>query len=160
MNHSKVYLWARRVLGWDATQYSTWSGADEAVHQLGMVVWVGVASYYHLSDHSVAANGLISIALWSITLACITGPSLWWLVIIASLLGSIEASIEPALRTLITSIPDKADVGKILAFLGLLEAIWLIADRSFYTFLYNSFVESFPQVTRKRKRNQKSLNPI
>lgn len=146
----QVYLWARRVLGWDATQYSIWSGSDEAVHQFGMVVWVGLASLYHVSDHSVATTGLVSIALWSIVLACITGPSMWWLVILASLLGSLEASIEPALRTLITSIPDTHDIGKILAFLGLLESIWLIVDRSLYTFLYNTFVESFPQVNKFR----------
>lgn len=134
------------MLGWDATQYSIWSGADEAVHQVGMVVWVGLASFYLISDHTVAIFGLVSIALWSAVLSCITGPSLWWLTIIATLLGSLEGSIEPALRALITSIPDKRDIGKILSFLGLLEAIWLIADRSLYTFLYNAFIESFPQV--------------
>lgn len=142
----QVYLWARRVLGWDATQFSIWTGTDEAVHQIGMVVWVGLASYYHLSDHTVATFGLVSIVAWNIVLACITGPSMWWLVIIATLSGSLEGSIEPALRTLITSIPDKKDIGKILAFLGLLEAIWLIVDKSLYTFLYNAFIESFPQV--------------
>lgn len=142
----QVYLWARRVLGWDATQFSIWTGTDEAVHQIGMVVWVGLASYYHLSDHTVATFGLVSIVAWNIVLACITGPSMWWLVIIATLSGSLEGSIEPALRTLITSIPDKKDIGKILAFLGLLEAIWLIVDKSLYTFLYNAFIESFPQI--------------
>ncbi len=134
------------MLGWDATQYSIWSGAEKAIHQLEMVVWVGLASYYHLSGHTVAIFGLISIAFWSITLACITNASLWWLTIIATLLGSLEAGIDPALRALITSIPDKRDVGKILAFLGLLESIWLIVDRSVYTHLYNAFVQSFPQV--------------
>ena len=141
-----MYLWARRVLGWDASQYSIWSGADEAVHQIGMVFWVGLAAYYSYSDHTVAIVGLISICLWSITLACITGPNVWWITILASLVGSLEASIEPALRALITSIPISKDVGKILAVLGLMESIWLIVDRSLYTYLYNTFVTTFPQV--------------
>ncbi|EFX77638.1 hypothetical protein DAPPUDRAFT_247259 [Daphnia pulex] len=120
-----VYLWARRVLGWDATEYSHWSSANEIFHQVGMVFWVGWASFYHLSNYTVAAFGLASIALWNIVLACITGPSMWWLVIIATLSGVLKASIEPALRALITTIPDKSDVGKIFAFLGLLEFILL-----------------------------------
>lgn len=112
-----------------------------------MILWVGLASYYHYSDHTVAIVGLVSIGLWSIILACITGPGVWWLTILASLLGSLEASIEPALRTLITSIPFSHNVGKILALLGLMESIWLIVDRSLYTYLYNYFVSSFPQVS-------------
>ena len=142
-----MYLWARRVFGWNASQYTTWSGADEAVHQDGMVLWVGLASFYHFSDHTVAIVGLVSIGLWSVTLASVTGPDVWWLTILASLLGSLEASIEPALRTLITSIPLSHNVGKILALLGLMESIWLIVDRSLYTYLYNYFVSSFPQVS-------------
>ena len=135
------------MLGWDASQFSTWSGADEAVHQVGMVLWVGLASFYHYSDHTVAIVGLISIGLWSVTLACITGPDVWWLTSLASLLGSLEASIEPALRSLITCIPISKNVGKILAMLGLMESIWLIVDRTLYTYLYNTFVSTFPQVT-------------
>ena len=112
-----------------------------------MVLWVGLASFYHFSDHTVAIVGLVSIGLWSVTLASVTGPDGWWLTILASLLGSLEASIEPALRTLITSIPLSHNVGKILALLGLMESIWLIVDRSLYTYLYNYFVSSFPQVS-------------
>jgi len=141
-----MFLWARRVIGWDTAEFSTWSGADEAVHQAGMVIWVGLAAYYHFSDHTVAAVGLISIGLWSVVLACIVGPEIWWLTIVATLLGCLEASIEPALRSLITSIPEKKDIGKILSLLGLLESIWLTVDRSIFTALYNACVETFPQV--------------
>jgi len=133
-------------MGWNASQYSTWSGADEAVHQVGMVLWVGLASFYHYSDHTVAIIGLVSIGLWSVTLACVTGPGVWWLTILASLLGSLEASVQPALRTLITSIPLRKNIGKVLALLGLMESIWLTVDRSLYTYLYNTFVSTFPQV--------------
>ena len=148
-----MFLWARRVLGWDTTQFSTWSAADEAIHQAGMVIWVGLASYYHFSDHTVATFGLVSIGLWSVVLACIIGQQNWWLVIPATLLGSLEASIEPALRSLITRIPDKSDIGKILALVGFLEAIWLFVDRSIYTALYNACVEQFPQVWSTIKTN-------
>ena len=141
-----MYLWARRVLGWDASQYSIWSGADEAVHQVGIVLWVGLASFCHYSDYTVAIVGLISICLWSITLACISGPNFWWLTILATVVGSLGASTDPALRSLITSIPINSDIGKILAVLGLMESIWLIVDRSLYTHLYNTFVTTFPQV--------------
>lgn len=138
------------MLGWDATQYSHWSSANDISHQVGMVFWVGWASFYHLSNYTVAAFGLASIALWNIILACITGPSMWWLVIIATLSGVLKASIEPALRALIITIPDKSDVGKIFAFVGLLECIWLTIDRSVYTHLYNALILSFPQVRCQR----------
>ncbi|XP_057374974.1 lysosomal proton-coupled steroid conjugate and bile acid symporter SLC46A3-like [Daphnia carinata] len=142
----QVYLWARVVLEWDVGQFSTWSGASDFLHLIAMVVWVGVASSYHLSDYTVAIFGLVSIALWNIVLASTIAPSVWWLVIVAAFLGSLKTSIEPALRSLITSVPDKCDVGKILAFLGLMEAIWQTVDKSVYTHLYNAFIHSFPQI--------------
>lgn len=111
-----------------------------------MVVWVNLASFYHLSDYTVGIFALVSMSLWAIVLACITRPSQWWLSIIATLLGSFEGSVKPALRTLITSIPDKKDIGKIFAFLGLVECIWEVVDQSFYTYIYNACVETFPQV--------------
>lgn len=142
----KIFLWARRVIGWDTAQFSIWSGTDEVVHQVGTVVWVGLAAYYHFSDHTVVAVGLISLAAWSVVLGCIVGPGTWWLSIVATLLGSLEGSVEPGLRSLITSIPDKNDIGKILALLGLVESIWLIVHRSTFTAIYNACVETFPQV--------------
>ncbi|XP_057374931.2 lysosomal proton-coupled steroid conjugate and bile acid symporter SLC46A3-like isoform X3 [Daphnia carinata] len=142
----QVYLWARAVLEWDVSQYSNWSGASDIFYQIGMVVWMGMASSYHLSDYTVAIFGLLSIAIWNIVLASINGPSMWWLVIVATLLSAPKASIEPALRSLITSIPEKSDVGKTLAFLGLMESIWLMVDKSVYTHLYNALIQSFPQI--------------
>lgn len=134
------------MLGWDVTQYSNWSGANEAVRPVGMVILLGLASSYELSDYTVAIFGLVSIALWNMMSIFITGPSLWWVVIITTLVGAFKASIDPALRALITSIPDKSDVGKILGFLGLLESIWFTVDRSIFTHLYNALIETFPQV--------------
>jgi MFS transporter, PCFT/HCP family, solute carrier family 46, member 3 len=134
-------------MGWDPTDFSTWSGLDEAIHQIGMVLWVVVATRYSLHDTTVAIAGVTSIMLWSITLSCITDGATWWLVIIASLLGMLEASIEPALRTLITSLSIGQETGRLLALLGLLESIWLTVDRSIFTYLYNTFVADLPQVS-------------
>jgi MFS family permease len=139
-------------MGWDPTDFSTWSGLDEAVHQIGMVLWVLVATRYSLHDTTVAIAGVTSIMLWSITLSCITDDSTWWLVIIASFLGMLEASIEPALRTLITSLSIGQETGRLLALLGLLESIWLTVDRSIFTFLYNTFVDDLPQVNMLKGR--------
>ena len=134
------------MLSWNAIQYSYWIGTNDAVHQIGMIIWIGIGSAEHLTDFTIATMGMVSIGLWSVFLACITDPSQWWLTIIATLIGAFKAGIEPALRTLITSIPDKKNVGKVFAFLGLLESIGMVVDKTIYTYLYNTFVESFPQV--------------
>lgn len=127
-------------------QYSVWAGANDSIHQIGMLVLVACASSYNISDHAVAILGLISAGLWSSTLAFVQGPSQWWLVIIATCSGSMLASSQTAIRSLITNIADKKDVGKVLALLGLLESLWLSVDRTLFTLVYNAFVESFPQV--------------
>ncbi|RXG57879.1 Proton-coupled folate transporter [Armadillidium vulgare] len=142
----QVYLWARKVLQWNATQYSTWSGVEEGSHQLGMVAWVWFGERVHLHDCTIANGGFFSILLWSVTLACITGPSLWWLVIVASALGLLEASIEPAIRSMLTAVVGVGEEGRILSMLGILESVWLSADRALYTSLYNACVESFTQI--------------
>lgn len=142
----KVYLWARRVLGWNTMQYSIWMGGNDALHQIGMLVLVAFASSYNISDHAVAMLGLISAGLWSTTLACVQQPSQWWLVILATCSGALLASSQPAIRSLVTNIADKKDVGKVLALLGVLESLWLSIDRTLFTLVYNACVETFPQV--------------
>ena len=142
----QMYLWARRVLQWGATKFSTWTSIDSLVHMAGTVIWMLIASRMKLHETLIATGGVISQGLWCIVLACITGPALWWLVIIATPLGMFEQTIEPAIRTMLTVVVDKNEIGKILALNGFLESAWLTVDRTIYTSLYNAFVDDFPQV--------------
>lgn len=142
----QMYLWARRVLRWGPAEFSTWSSLDSVVHEAGMVGWVWMAARLALHDTSVAVAGLFSIGLWSAVLACIMGPKMWWLVVVASVLGMLEPAIEPALRTMLTTVVGGNEAGRVLALTGLLESAWLSVDRTVYTFFYNTFVKSFPQV--------------
>lgn len=142
----QMYLWARRVLRWGVPEFSTWTSVESLAHQAGMVLLVTLAARLRLHDALVAAVGLVSIGLWSGALAFVLGPAQWWLTVVASLLGSFEAAIEPALRTLLTVLAAKGEAGRVLALNGLLEAAWLTVDRSIFTLLYNAFVESFPQI--------------
>ncbi|XP_064090389.1 probable peptidoglycan muropeptide transporter SLC46 isoform X2 [Macrobrachium nipponense] len=142
----QMYLWARRVLQWGPTEFSTWSSIDSTIHMSGTVVWLLIASHFKLHETIVAIGGIISQGFWCGLLACISGPGLWWLVIVASVIGMFEETIEPAIRTMLTVVVDENEKGKILALNGLLESAWLAADRSMYTALYNTFVEVFPQI--------------
>lgn len=142
----QMYLWSQNVLKWAAPQYSTWSSVDSVVHQAGMVAWTWVAARIGLHDALVAAGGVMSIALWSAILACITNPQLWWLVVVASVAGMLEPSIEPALRTMLTTVVGEGEAGRVLALMGMVEAAWFLADRSLYTFLYNTFFTVLPQI--------------
>ncbi|KAK7070539.1 hypothetical protein SK128_007788 [Halocaridina rubra] len=142
----QMYLWSRKVLQWGATEFSTFSSVDFFIHQIGMVGWMLLAAKIKLHETVIAIGGLVSQGLWCAVLAIIPGPSLWWLVIIASVLGMFESSIEPAIRAMLTALVGENESGKILAFNGLLEAIWLIVDRTIFTTLYNTFVEIFPQI--------------
>ncbi|XP_042866526.1 solute carrier family 46 member 3-like isoform X2 [Penaeus japonicus] len=142
----QMYLWARRVLRWGVSEFSTWTSVESLVHQAGMVALVSAAARLRIHDALVALLGLVSIGLWSGVLALVRGPAQWWLALVASLLGSLEAAIEPALRTLLTMVVAKDEAGRVLALNGLLEAAWLTVDRSLFTLLYNAFVESFPQI--------------
>ncbi|XP_050705587.1 proton-coupled folate transporter-like [Eriocheir sinensis] len=142
----QMYLWAQQVLQWGATEFSTWSSLDSVAHQAGMVAWTWVAGRAALHDSLVAAGGVVSIAAWSALLACITAPQMWWLAVVASVAGMLEPSIEPALRTMLTTIVGEGEAGRVLALVGLLEAAWFLADRSLYTYLYNAFFVTFPQI--------------
>ncbi|XP_076030078.1 putative peptidoglycan muropeptide transporter SLC46 isoform X2 [Oratosquilla oratoria] len=141
-----MLLWARRVLKWDPTEYSTWSSIDSVVHQVGMVLWVWVASHFLLHDCHVAAGGLFSMMLWSVVLAFVQSGRDWWLVIVATFVGMLEPSIEPAIRSQLTVVTGEGEEGRVLAFLGVLESSWFLVDGSLYTFLYNTYLETFPQI--------------
>ncbi|XP_068218770.1 probable peptidoglycan muropeptide transporter SLC46 isoform X2 [Palaemon carinicauda] len=142
----QMYLWARRVLQWGPTEFSTWSSIDSTVHMLGTVIWLLIASRFKLHETIIAIGGITSQGLWCAFLAIITGPALWWLVIVASVIGMFEETIEPAIRTMLTVLVDENEKGKILALNGLLESAWLTVDRTTYTALYNTYVEDFPQI--------------
>ncbi|XP_069938913.1 probable peptidoglycan muropeptide transporter SLC46 isoform X1 [Cherax quadricarinatus] len=142
----QVYLWARRVLGWKPAVFSTWSSLDSVVHEFGMVVWVWVAARMSMHDTMVAVGGLVSLGIWSAVLACIIGPETWWLAVVASVLGMFEPAIEPAIRTLLTTVVGVSEVGRVLALSGLLESAWFTVDQTIYTELYNAFVKTFPQI--------------
>ncbi|KAK3860995.1 hypothetical protein Pcinc_032990 [Petrolisthes cinctipes] len=142
----QMYLWARRVLAWGPEEFSTWTSIDSLLHQLVMVLWVWIAAKARLTDSTVAVVGLISLALWSLVLSCIGGPNLWWLTIVASVLGSLEASIEPALRSVLTTVGGRGEAGRVLTLAGLLQAAFLTLDGTLYTFTYNTFVDTLPQI--------------
>lgn len=143
----QMYLWARRVLAWGPEEFSTWTSIDSVLHQIGMLSWVWLAAKAGISDITVAVGGLISLALWSLVLACIASPRLWWLTIVASLAGLLEASIEPALRSVVTVVGGPGQAGRVLTIAGLLQAAFLTVDGSLYTFTYNTFVDTLPQVS-------------
>lgn len=142
----QMYLWARRVLGWGPAIFSTWSSLDSVVHEVGMVAYVWLAARFGLHDTIVAAGGLLSLGLWSAVLACIMGPGTWWLVVVASLVGMFEPAIEPAIRTMLTTVVGVSEAGRVLALTGLLESAWFTVDQTIYTALYNAYVETFPQI--------------
>lgn len=142
----QMYLWARRVLQWGATEFSTWTSIDSTIHMVGTVIWLMIATKFRIHETVIAIGGLISQGMWCAVLACISGPSLWWLVIVASVLGMLEETIEPAIRTMLTVVVGENEAGKVLALNGLLESAWLTVDRTIYTNLYNTFVKIFPQI--------------
>ena len=155
-----MYQWSQNVLKWGPAAYSTWSSLDSVTHLGGMVAWTWIATYIGLHDTLVAAGGVVSIALWSGILACITSPQLWWVAVVASVAGLLEPCIEPALRTLLTTLVAQGEAGRVLALMGLVEAAWFIADRTLHTFLYDAFFTVFPQVSeggrrRRRRRRRK-----
>ena len=143
--HQKL-LWARKVLQWDVFQFSMWTGFEDASHQGGMVAWLAIAEKFNLHNCIISVVGIFSIMLWSITLACISGPTIWWLVIVATILGLLEASIEPPIRSMMTIIVGAGEEGRILAVSGMLESVWLSVDRLIYTVLYQLMLDYFPQI--------------
>ena len=142
----QMYLWARKVLRWDATQFSTWTSAEMGAEEVTILGWLPLVEKFGFHDCTIAGLGIFSLTLWSIILAFITGPSLWWLTIVASVLGILDASIEPAIRSMLTNVVGHGEEGKVLTVLGILESAWLSADKGIYTKLYNTFMEGFPQV--------------
>ena len=142
----EVYLWSRKMLEWNATQYSNWSGVDEGLRQVGGVLWIFVATKKGLHDTTVAMVGLASALSWSISLACINKDESWWLVDIASFFGILQESVKPALMALLLSLANKNEIGHLLTLLELLESIWATVDTSLHTYLYNTYSGIFPQV--------------
>ena len=98
----------------------------------------------------MASVGLFSALLWSLSLACIDAAisETWWLVQMATVLGILQASVKPALLTLVTCcVAVKYEVGHILALLGLLESVWAPVDAALFNYLYNEYADNFPQVS-------------
>ncbi|XP_071526327.1 probable peptidoglycan muropeptide transporter SLC46 [Panulirus ornatus] len=137
-----TYLWSRLVLGWDQDQYSLWTTVTSTFHQVALLC----VSPFLVMVHDCVA-GAVQCAfslLEDLWVAFVTRPDQWW-VMYASIVVSMAPSVTSiAIRSTMSKICDKDEVGKVFSLLAIMETIYPIADKALYVAVYDATIDTYP----------------
>ncbi|KAF2364288.1 Major facilitator superfamily [Trinorchestia longiramus] len=139
-----LYLFTRRVLGWEAGLYSYWTTYRflvTAVCTMGLVPLL--SKFCNASDYMLIAWGSVSAALEFILYALVLSPSLVPIMWVSPVMGFLTDA-QIALRSFTTKIVDPDEKGRITAATGALTNLARLAGHASYTLIYRETVEYYP----------------
>ncbi|XP_066988656.1 proton-coupled folate transporter-like isoform X1 [Macrobrachium rosenbergii] len=137
-----LYLWALRVLNWDIDSYTVYKVANDLSHVLMILCLTPVFTCLRLHDCSV--GGITATLVFSrlLALGMTTSPSDWWVPFLFVFIPSDLISI--AIRSQLSKICEKDEIGRIFAMLAVLEVFWPIVDSAIFTSVYGATIEFYP----------------
>ncbi|XP_018012119.1 proton-coupled folate transporter [Hyalella azteca] len=139
-----LYLFARIVLGWDASYYSYWTTSRILITAVSSLFLVPLLSnLLKASDYTLVAYGSVSSALEFAAYALVLSPAYASIMWVSPILGLLT-NAQIALRSFPTKIVDPDEKGRVTAATGALTSLMPMAGYACYTAIYKSTVASFP----------------
>ncbi|XP_066988657.1 lysosomal proton-coupled steroid conjugate and bile acid symporter SLC46A3-like isoform X2 [Macrobrachium rosenbergii] len=139
---STVYLWGLRVLNWDIQSYSIFSVTNDISQALMMLFLTPAFLYFRLHDCSLGAITAVLVFTRLLAMGMTTEPSQWWVPYLFILVPDEFLSV--AIRSLLSKICEKDEIGRIFAMLAVLEVFWPIVDSAIFTSVYGATIEFYP----------------
>ncbi|XP_064098361.1 lysosomal proton-coupled steroid conjugate and bile acid symporter SLC46A3-like isoform X1 [Macrobrachium nipponense] len=137
-----LYLWGLRVLNWDIDSYTVYKVANDMSAALMMLSLTPVFVHLRLHDCSVGAMTATLVFSRLLALAMTTSPSEWWIPFLFVFIPTDLIGI--AIRSQISKICEKDEIGRVFAMLAVLEVFWPIVDSAIFTSVYGATIEFYP----------------
>lgn len=136
------YLFTRHKFGWTLQDVTLFESASMLITVVGSAIALGVLKkMFHFSDLNLAHLSIISIILDSLIK---TAASQSWQLYVASAFALFKLVSGATLRSVMSTIVSRDEVGKIYSITSAVEAISALGAAPLYSATYAATLSSFP----------------
>ncbi|XP_049870991.1 solute carrier family 46 member 3-like [Pectinophora gossypiella] len=139
---SVMYLFTRYRFNWNEVDFSMFSTYAMCTSLVGTLFSVGVFS--HLLKFDDAIIGVISCTSKILSGFMYAFSTKTWQIYIAPLIEIFNGTSFIAMRSMVSKLVDKDELGKVNSFFGLAEAMMPLVYAPMYTTVYTATIKSFP----------------
>ncbi|KAM3966882.1 putative peptidoglycan muropeptide transporter SLC46 [Aphomia sociella] len=139
---SVMYLFTRYRFNWNEVDFSMFSTYAMCTSLLGTLFSVGVFS--HLLKFDDAIIGVISCTSKILSGFMYAFATKTWQIYIAPLIEIFNGTSFIAMRSMVSKLVDRDELGKVNSFFGLAEAMMPLVYAPMYTTVYTTTIKSFP----------------
>ncbi|XP_013192361.1 probable peptidoglycan muropeptide transporter SLC46 [Amyelois transitella] len=139
---SVMYLFTRYRFNWNEVDFSMFSTYAMCTSLVGTLFSVGVFSHYLKFDDAII--GVISCTSKILSGFMYAFATKTWHIYIAPLIEIFNGTSFIAMRSMVSKLVDKDELGKVNSFFGLAEAMMPLVYAPMYTTVYTATLKSFP----------------
>ncbi|XP_038218848.1 solute carrier family 46 member 3-like [Zerene cesonia] len=139
---SVMYLFTRYRFNWNEVDFSMFSTYAMCTSLVGTLFSVGVFS--HLLKFDDAIIGVISCTSKILSGFMYAFATKTWHIYIAPLIEIFNGTSFIAMRSMVSKLVEKDELGKVNSFFGLAEAMMPLVYAPMYTTVYTATLKTFP----------------
>ncbi|KAJ2947658.1 hypothetical protein O0L34_g17462 [Tuta absoluta] len=139
---SVMYLFTRYRFNWNEVDFSMFSTYAMCTSLVGTLFSVGVFS--HLMKFDDAIIGVISCMSKILSGFMYAFSTQTWHIYIAPIIEIFNGTSFIAMRSMVSKLVDKDELGKVNSIFGLAEAMMPLVYAPMYTTVYTATIKSFP----------------
>ena len=137
------YLYLRRKLDWDIIDYTTYTIVAGVIGLTAQYIIVPILSEkFNLRDSTIIIIEISGCFIQTIILSLATAT---WMVYLAVFIAFLDFTSYSMIRCMISKNVRPDEVGKILSFVGAVQAFIPIISSPLFGTIYRSTVETLPQ---------------
>ncbi|XP_073952263.1 probable peptidoglycan muropeptide transporter SLC46 [Choristoneura fumiferana] len=139
---SVMYLFTRYRFNWNEVDFSVFSTYAMCTSLVGTLFSVGVFS--HLLKFDDAIIGVISCTSKILSGFMYAFATKTWHIYIAPLIEIFSGTSFIAMRSMVSKLVEKEELGKVNSFFGVAEAMMPLVYAPMYTTMYTATIKTFP----------------
>ncbi|CAH2040645.1 unnamed protein product, partial [Iphiclides podalirius] len=139
---SVMYLFTRYRFNWNEVDFSMFSTYAMCTSLIGTLFSVGVFS--HILKFDDAIIGVISCTSKILSGFMYAFATKTWHIYIAPLIEIFNGTSFIAMRSMVSKLVDKDELGKVNSFFGVAEAMMPLVYAPMYTTVYTATIKTFP----------------
>lgn len=139
---SVMYLFTRYRFNWNEVDFSMFSTYAMCTSLVGTLFSVGVFS--HVLKYDDAIIGVISCTSKILSGFMYAFATKTWHIYVAPLIEVFNGTSFIAMRSMISKLVDKDELGKVNSFFGVAEAMMPLIYAPMYTTVYTATLKTFP----------------
>ena len=137
------YLYLRRKLNWDIIDYTTFTIIVGVIGMAAQYIVIPLLSEkFRLQDSTIIIIDIIGCFIQTIILSLATAT---WMVYLGAIIAFLDTTSYSMIRCMISKNVKPDEVGKILSFVGAIQAFIPMIASPIFGLIYKSTVETLPQ---------------